>query len=127
MSKQIQLVSGILTGVDNPYDVGGYQLGLPGASAIVLAYLFRRTVIYPASLTNSAGKATVAATAITTYSIKQNGTEVGTMVFAAAASTATFTMPTQTTFVSGDEITVVAPASPDATLAGVRFTLVGTR
>jgi len=51
---------------------------------------------------------------------------VGTMVFAAAATTATFAMTSPTTFSAGDVLTLVAPAVPDTTLANLAWTFMGT-
>lgn len=93
----------------------------------MLAFLPVRDVVFPINLTGSRGVASVAATASTTFLIKKNGTQVGTMVFAAAGTVATFTMGSATTVTTADEITVEAPASPDATLSDVRFTLKATR
>jgi len=110
-----------------PYDVGGSYNGAPTASLIMLRYPFPRQVIFPASLTGSQGVAGTAATAQTDFDLKKNGSSVGTMRFAAAGTVASFIMASQTTFAAGDVLTVVAPASPDATLANLGFSLAGTR
>lgn len=110
-----------------PYDVGGSYNGAPTASLVMLRYPFPRQVIFPSGLTGSQGVAGVAATAQTDFDLKKNGSSVGTMRFAAAATTASFIMASQTTFAAGDVLTVVAPASPDATLANLGFSLAGTR
>ena len=89
--------------------------------------MFAGTVSFPIGLISSQGTAGVAATAITTYSIRKNGSNVGTIVFAAGATTATFMMASATTFMAGDVLTMVAPASPDATLANLAWTLVGSQ
>jgi hypothetical protein len=47
------------------------------------------------------------------------------MAFAGAA-TATFTMTAASTFIAGDVLTIAAPATPDATLANLAWTLSGT-
>jgi hypothetical protein len=107
--------------------VSGSYAGPTTANLVVQRYVFAGTVMFPAGLTGSQGTAGVAATATTTYSIKKNGTNVGTMVFAAGAVIATFSMPSATTFMAGDILTVVAPASPDATLANLAWTLVGSQ
>jgi len=88
---------------------------------------FAGTVKFPTGLTGSQGTAGLAATATTTYSIRKNGSNAGTMVFAAGATTATFTMASATTFMAGDVLTIVAPVSPDATLANLAWTLVGSQ
>ena len=48
------------------------------------------------------------------------------MDFAAGVASATFTMGTATGFAGGDVLTIVAPATPDATLANLAWTLTGT-
>jgi len=48
------------------------------------------------------------------------------MQFAAGASAASFAMTSATTFAAGDVLTIVAPATPDATLANLVWTLAGT-
>ncbi|HMU15805.1 MAG TPA: hypothetical protein PKC95_00040 [Thauera aminoaromatica] len=111
----------------DPYDVGASYPGAPTASVVLMRYPFPRQVIFPSGLTNSRGVAGTAATAQTDFDIKKNGSSVGTMRFAAAGTTATFIMASQTTFAAGDVLTVVAPGSPDATLADIGFGLAGTR
>jgi len=107
--------------------VSGSFTGPATANLVVQRYVFAGTVMFPAGLTVSQGTAGVGATATTTYSIRKNGSSVGTMVFTAGATTATFTMASATTFMAGDILTVVAPASPDATLANLAWTLVGSQ
>jgi hypothetical protein len=48
------------------------------------------------------------------------------MVFAAGATTATFAMGSATAYLAADILTVVAPASPDATLANLAWNFVGS-
>ena len=106
--------------------VSGSYTGSPTASLVIQRYVFADTVTFPAGLTGSQGTAGVTATATATYSIRKNGTAAGTMVFAAGAMTATFTMTSATTYLAGDILTIVAPASPDTTLANLAWTLVGS-
>ena len=112
---------------NQPYDVGGTWVSTIPASQVMLRYPFPRAVDFPAGLTDSRGVAAVAATASTTIDIRKNGSSVGSMVFAAAGTTATFTMASATNFAAGDILTLVAPASPDATLADLGWSLAGTR
>lgn len=110
-----------------PYDIGAQIAAAPSASLVMLRYKFPRTVVFPAGLTDSQGTAGTAATAQSDFDIRRNGVSVGTMRFAAAATSATFIAASQQTYNAGDILTLVAPASPDATLAGVSFVLAGTR
>lgn len=110
-----------------PYDVGAMVTGVPDANAVCLRYAFPREVTFAAGLSPSHGVAGVAATSETDFDIQQDGVSVGTMTFSAAATVATFDMASETVFSAGDVITVVAPASPDSTLADISFVLAGTR
>lgn len=110
-----------------PYDVGGGCTGAPSASLVLMRYPVPRAITFPASLTNSRGVAATAATAQTDFDILRNGVSFGTMRFAASGTTASFIAASQTAFVAGDVLTVVAPATPDATLAHVGFSLAATR
>lgn len=62
------------------------------------------------------------------FDIQKNGVSVGSMTFHAGVSAhaAEFSFASPVSFVAGDRITVVAPGTPDATLADVYFTLRGT-
>ena len=109
------------------HDFAGFFVGKPGAGAVMFSYAVTRACQLPAGLTNSVYKAGTAATGSATFSIKKNGSEIGTLNFAASATTATFTMASATSFANGDVLDVVAPGSQDATLADIRGTLAATR
>jgi hypothetical protein len=109
-----------------PFDATFYFPGVPAASDKV-DIQFARAVAFPASLTGSYVKARVAATAQTDFDLQLNGTSIGIIRFAAAGTTATFVGISAFNTAAGDYIAVIAPASPDATLSGVRGVLAGTR
>jgi len=109
------------------YDVGGGCTGVPTASLVLMRYPFPRAATFPAGLTSSKGVVATAATAQTDFNLLKNGVSFGTMRFAVAGTVATFIAVSATSFAVGDVLTVVAPASPDATLANIGFTLAGTR
>ena len=73
------------------------------------------------------GKAGTSATAQTDFDIQKNGSSFGTMRFAASGTVASFISASGSTFAAGDVLKVVAPASPDSTIADVGFMLVATR
>lgn len=110
-----------------PYDIGAMIPGAPSASLVVMRYKFPRAVAFPASLTNSQGVAGTAATAQTDFDVLKNGVSFGTIRFAAAGTSATFIAAGSSSFAAGDVLTVIAPGTPDATLADISFTLAGTR
>lgn len=109
-----------------PYDCGGSYNGAPTASLVLMRYPFPRAVDFPSSLTSSRGVAGTAATAQTNFDLRKNGTSFGTMRFAAGATTATFISASGASFAAGDVLTIVAPATPDTTLADLGWTLAGT-
>ena len=108
-----------------PYDVAGYYDGVTTASDNLLVFVAPRAFNIPANLANSQAYAAVAATAITTFSIRRNGVQVGTFQFAAAAQTATFTLASNENFAQGDRFEIVCPVTPDATLADISVSIEG--
>lgn len=110
----------------NPYDIPCFKNGKPAASEIVCAMVFTRAVKLPASLTGSVWKAGTAATGSSAFDIRKNGSSIGTITFAAAGTTATFTFASAVSFASGDVLTILAPGTQDATLADLRGTLAGS-
>lgn len=115
--------------VAQPFDVSTFFPGIPTASAIVLRVPVARAVNFAANFAASQGRASAAATASTTFDVQKNGVSIGTIVFAAAASTATFTTAAGAaqSLAAGDVLSIVAPATPDTTLANPGFALAGTR
>lgn len=75
----------------------------------------------------SRGRAGIAATAQTDFDVRRNGVSVGTIRFAASGTVATFIMVQSQVFQVGDVLKIIAPASPDATLADISFSLAGVR
>lgn len=118
-----QIRAGVLAG--RPHDVHGQMAGVPAASE-KWVYPFNRAASFAATLPSSHAGAQVAATAATTFTLYKGATSVGTIDFAIGATTATFTFTTTTAFAPGDLLTVQAPATPDATLAGLYFNLACT-
>ncbi len=104
---------------------GTFVNGKPTAGLVLQRYVFATAVTFPAGLAGSQGTAGTAATAMATFELQRNSANVGAMMFAAAATTATFTMASATTFNAGDVLTLVAPAAPDATLANLAWTFIG--
>lgn len=107
---------------------GFHQEAVPTASQV----LYRRVVTQPERLlsdfSGSAGWAGVTATATTVLQVFKNATLVGTITFAAGQASPTFSTdtgsgPTTVTLAPGDRLSIVAPATPDATLASFAATL----
>lgn len=112
--------------VTAPSYVSGAFAGRPAGGQVVQRYIFAAAVTLPAGLAGSYGSAGTAATAAASFTIAKNGTGVGTMDWAAGATTATFAMAAATSFSGGDVLSITAPGTADATLADLAWTLAGT-
>jgi hypothetical protein len=110
-----------------PYDVGVYFPGKPGAGATLLQLVTPRAFTLPAGLTGSQGYAGTAPTAQADLDIRKDAASIGTITFAAAASTASFVFASEVAFAAGDRLVVIAPGTQDASLADVSITFKGTR
>ncbi len=108
-----------------PYDIAFHVPDEPASSARVLKFVAPRDIVLPVSLTGSRGHADIAATAQTDFSIKKNGVSIGTIRWAAAGTVPTYIFAAEVSLAAADRLTVDAPASPDATLAGIAVTIVG--
>lgn len=115
------------TVVAQPYVVGATFNGVPSASQVIMRHPVPIDVDFATGLPDSQGFAEIAATATTDFDIQKNGVSIGTMRFAAAGTVATFIFAGDVSFVAGDVLTVIAPASPDATLADFGLSLLGER
>lgn len=116
--------------ITQPYDMIVSAAGVPTASQVLLKITMPRAVTLAANLSGSKPTAAdVAATASTVVEVKKNGSQVATLTYAISG-----TVPTLATsggaavnFAADDILTVVCPASPDATLSGIYIVLAGTR
>ncbi len=92
-----------------------------------LAAGLARPVDFPAAFAGSTGYARIAATGDTVLDVQKNGSNIGTVTFAAAGATPIFALPSATSFAAGDRLGIVNEDPADATLAGVSLTFAGTR
>lgn len=102
--------------IEPTYDIGGSYNGSPTASLVIMRFPFVRSASFPTNLSGSRFIAGTAATGSTQFSLQKDGTQFGTATFAASGTVATFSV-TETAFGYGNVFTLVAPGSPDATLA----------
>lgn len=111
---------------DKVYEIALSITAVPPANTIFLTFVGTVSWSLPLNLTGSMARTSTTATGATSLLIKKNGTQIGTINFAAGATSGTFTFATATSFVAGDILTIVAPSTPDTTLANVGITLKGT-
>lgn len=127
----LELVEGVLRMKERnrAYDISGSCLGKPAASAVIALCVLPRAISWAADMVGCKAKSLVAATGITTFAIQKNGSQVGTMTFAAGATSGSFATTFNgevVQFAVNDVLSVVAPSTADATLENIMFTLAGT-
>jgi hypothetical protein len=111
--------TGTVTGTNIIQGMSSWCAGKPSASEKVGGGV--APYAFTAVEANCSARASVAATATTVFTIKENGTiTVGTFTFAASATLATVSITAGSISV-GDIITIEAPATPDGTLADIAF------
>jgi hypothetical protein len=93
--------------------IGASVSGKPSNGQVILVPV-TRTLNLPAD---------TAATAQTDIALRKNGVSIGTLRFAPAETTASFVGVGTTSFVAGDRLSFVFPASADATLANIGIAL----
>lgn len=108
------------------YDICTFYPGIPGNSQLILRWQSPRSVTIVAGATNSQASSSAAATGSTTFTIAQNGTPVGTIVWSASGTSGAFTVASQINLVIGDVLTITGPGTADATIADVVVTLAGS-
>lgn len=106
-----------------PYDLALTISGKPDASAVVLSFVAVRAFTLPSSFTGSRATTGLVATDAATFTISKNGASIGTLQFAAAASTGTFS-GSAGSFAAGDVLTITAPSTQDTTLSNISLVLV---
>lgn len=110
-----------------PYDIGGTFNGLLSSNFVLSRIPAVRDITLPVGLTGSRMVAEVAATSEAILSLRKDGVEFGTATFPAAGTEATFASAAETVFSSGNIFKIVAPSTPDATLASLGWVIVGSR
>lgn len=112
-----------------PFDVHAFYPGIPAASAKVTRIPIARAVTFPTNFAGSYFTASVGAAGTTVFDVQKNGASIGSISIAAGGMTATFTTAggTAKSFAAGDVLMILAPGTPDATLADIGLVLAGTR
>lgn len=114
---------------DTPYVLKFSAAGTPITSQFLGGDYVVNSASFAANFSGSRFRCGTAPTGSFAIDVKKNGSTVGTITFAGAATTATFTTSGGTSFTvaDGDYIQLVAPASVDATMADIFGTLKGVR
>lgn len=114
------------TGGDAPKRmISAFLNGTYEASEVLLRYTNAVEFTLPAALTGAQFSAGIVSTASSVFSIRKNGTQVGTITFAVGQVVPTVTFTSDVVFAVGDILSLIAPGSPDATLADISLSFVG--
>jgi hypothetical protein len=109
-----------------PYDFGFVKAATPTSSEVIGKVVIRRDVTLPADFAGAFGHVDTNPTAQFDIDVTKNGSSIGTISIS-TGGTFTFTTSggTAKSIAAGSVIRFVAPASTDATVAGIAATLVG--
>lgn len=106
----------------------GQMLEVQASNSIIAGWMPCVDVTIPSADNLSCGTARTVPTGDTTFSIRKNGVEVGTMTILTGQNDASFNFPGDVSLIGGtDYLTVHVPASADATLELLFFSIYGTR
>jgi hypothetical protein len=106
------------------YHLTHFAAGQPASGGVILRHVFSRAARLPAGASLSRAVAGAAATGPSTLALLKNGPPIGAVQFAAAATTASFSVAAAVDFAAGDMLAIAAPDPQDATLADIALTLV---
>lgn len=110
------------------YSIATSIVGAPTANEVVFVHIVAETVDFPANFSGSRCSVGVNPTATYVLTIKKNGTTIGTIsISTSGAATFASSGGSPYTLSPGDILSLVAPATPDATADQIAATLLGTR
>jgi hypothetical protein len=107
-----------------PFRAVQWVRGVPSAGEILVRYRVQEAATLLPALLGWDVRADVAATSSAVLSVRKNGSQVGTVTFAAAGTIPTLATSggTAQSFAAGDFFDIVAPSPADATLADISIT-----
>jgi hypothetical protein len=109
-----------------PYDMAFFFAGTPDvANGLLGSFPIARTVFIDSLATNHQAVAEVAPTAQTTFIVRVDATQVGTVTFGAGQTVGVVAFPADVTMTPGEVLKLVAPAVPDTTIADVSIIFSG--
>lgn len=109
-----------------PYDIPMFFPGVPANSQRMARIRIARAVAISKTAAHLAD-ADAPATAAVTMPLKQNGSAIGTITFAAGSATGAVNFANDVALAAGDTVTWDNQAAADATLGNISVTLLGTR
>lgn len=113
------------------FDIGFFFPGLPGtgiaANNPMFTYAAAHSFFLNADLVQSLASVDVAFTIATSFPIRLNGLDIGSIDFGAGTTDGEFTFLTDVQFVPRDKLQVIRPVSIDATGFNLSVTIAGTK
>lgn len=125
--EDVYLISKGQAGTNPPYDVGLYIPGQPASGAEVFKLVAVRDVEFPDDWAGSYGHVGTNPTSSAVFTIKKNGSSIGSISISTGGVFTFATTGAATTLAAGDRLTIEAPNPQDATLADIGFNLAGAR
>ncbi len=127
---QLAARTAVLESIDPVAVFAGFYPGAPGADALMLVHPVVVTGTLRANLAGCRVEAETAATASTVLTLKRGGTTIGTATFAPAGTVATLATTggtAQAVTAGSDKLYLIAPTTPDATLANISYSFLADR
>ncbi len=107
-----------LSGIYKNYDLHNFVNGKPLVNEVLMRAVSVRPFTIPINCAGSFAYCTTAATAAFSIGILKNGVQVGTITYAAGATSGTFALATATLLNPGDQFALrCIPGAQDATLS----------
>lgn len=107
-----------IPGIYKNYDLHNFGNGKPNVNEVLGRMISVRSFTIPVNCVGSYAFCTTAPTAAFSISILKNGVQVGTISFAAGATSGTFALATAVTYNPGDQFALrCVPATQDATFS----------
>lgn len=120
-------VVALYVGSTVPYDVGCSITGKPDDNVEVMKFMAVRAIDFPDDFAGSYGHVGTNPTSTASFTIKKNGSTIGTISINTSGVFTFNTTGAGTSLAAGDRISVQTPTPQDATLADVAWTFLGTR
>lgn len=115
-------------GLDPTLELAVYVPGLFNSSQEVISINVVRAFTLPSSLTGSLGTLkTAPAGGSFVFTLKKNGSSIGTLTFGVGSTSGTFSFASSQSFVVADVFSISAPAVQDSAAAGLAVTMLGTK
>lgn len=125
--EDVYTVSKGVAAANPPYDVGLYIPDKPADNDEVFKFVAVRAIEWPDDFAGSYGHVGTNPTASAVFTVKKNGSTIGSITIGTGGAFTFATTGGATTLAAGDYLTIVSPTPQDSTLADVGFNLAGAR